>query len=206
MGAGDADEAAEVGFGHAQELGFLAAHDVGPVGQGLGDAGQDADVAGRIDPDGALVQGIEQRRCLEIRRFGPALPRARHAAIRTGAPAGAPSRGGDRTPRKAVGGGGGTMQHAFAAAAFRQRLAVGRHQPAAKAAGAPVDDDEGCGRAMGRTFTGASVLVVDHAWGRRPARPGLRQGRASPRAHRKRRWRRRREERNPTSRRRSACR
>ena len=51
--------------------------------------------------------------------------------------------------REAAGAGGGTMQHAFAAAAFRQRRAVGRHQPAAKARGAPVDDHEGCGCAAG---------------------------------------------------------
>jgi hypothetical protein len=32
------------------------------TGPGLGDAGQDADVAGRVDADGALVQSIEPRR------------------------------------------------------------------------------------------------------------------------------------------------
>jgi hypothetical protein len=36
VGAGDADKAGEVGFGHAQQLRFFPAHDVGPVGSDLG--------------------------------------------------------------------------------------------------------------------------------------------------------------------------
>ena len=171
VGAGDADETGEVGFGHAQELRFLPAHDVGPVGPRLGDAGQDADVAGRIDPDGALVQGIEPRRCPEIRRFGPALACARHAADqdRNSLRRAEPGEVIAQHRRKArVGPTSRTMQHAFAAAAFRQRLAIGRHQPAAKAAGAPVDDHEGCGRAARRILSRSQTTTprVSKAHGR----------------------------------------
>ena len=151
VGAGDADEAGEVGLGHAQELGLLPAHDVGPIGPRLGDAGQDADIAGRVDPQGALVQGIEARRYLEVRCFGPALSRTRHAADQDGRARrrAEPRKVIAQHRREAARSGSRTMQHAFAAAAFREGLAAGRYQPAAKAAGTPVDDHEGWARAAG---------------------------------------------------------
>ena len=210
VGAGDADETGEVGFGHAQELGFLPAHDVGPVGSGLGDAGQDADVAGRIDPEGALVQGIEASRCLEIRCFGPALPRARHAADQ------------DRGSRRSAEPGEVIAQHRRKAAGAAPAQCSMPSPPRLSASASPSADISQPRKLLVPQSTttkapGAPRDVVSRdqtatpwwrisASGRRPARPGFWQGRASRPAHLTRRWHRRPEQRNPTSRQRSACR
>jgi hypothetical protein len=72
VGAGDAYKPREIGLGHAKKLRFFSAHDVGLIDARLSDAGQDADIPARTDTNGALVQRIETRRCLEIGRLGPA--------------------------------------------------------------------------------------------------------------------------------------
>jgi hypothetical protein len=82
--AGNADQPGEVRLSHAEELRLFPAHHVGPIGPRLGDTGQDADVAGRIDADSAFMQRLKTRRRLQIGSFNPALPRAGHATDQHG--------------------------------------------------------------------------------------------------------------------------
>ena len=88
------------------------------------------------------MQRIEPRRRLQIGRLDPALPRARHAAYQDRCCLGSaePCEMIAQHGRKAC---AGTMQHALTAATLRQDVALRRHQPAAKTAGAPVDRDKG---------------------------------------------------------------
>ncbi len=117
----------------------------GRSARALRDPGQDANITAIIDANRALMQRIEPRRRVQIGRLDPALPRPRHAADQDGCLLGSAEF------RKVIAQDGrksraGTVQHALIAATLRQHVAIRRHQPAAKAAGAPVDCDKGgCG-------------------------------------------------------------
>ena len=116
----------------------------------MGDAGQDADVAAGVHVNGALMQRIEARRRVQIGRLDPALARSRHAANQDGNFRGRtkPCEVIAQHRRKA---GAGTVQHALTASALREHATLRRHQPAAKAAGAPINRDEGGRRSAGGT-------------------------------------------------------
>src|SRR5690348_3789491 len=139
--AGNADQPRKVRLGNAEKLRFLSSHDVRPIGSRLRDTRQNADVAGRVWSDRALMQGLKPCRRLQIRSLAPALPGAGHAANQYRQSIRRPKPGEMMAQhrRKAA---FRTMQHALAAAALRDGVTTARHQPGAKTAGAPVDSDK----------------------------------------------------------------
>ncbi len=145
MRAGHADDrfARGVHADRAEQLGFLASHDVWRFCVALRNPWQDADVA--ILPrhrNGMLQDGCERRRRLDISGFHPALTGAGHAADdnwQSGCSA-------DRFQMRLQHGrkaGLARCHHAFVAASFPEYFAGPVHQPKPKAAGAPIDRDVG---------------------------------------------------------------
>ena len=57
--ARNANKAGEGRIDHSQKLRLFSAHDIGAIGAGLRDAGQNANVAVGVDTNGALVQRIK---------------------------------------------------------------------------------------------------------------------------------------------------